>query len=87
MREPCVCVYACVCVCVCVCVCACMYVLCTYVHTYVCVYGWMDGWMNGCLYVWMFSLAFTCFNDYHGFDVLVHSCTFNTFFHYRSIRI
>ena len=28
------------------------------------------------------------FNGYYEFDiVLVHSCTFDTFFHYRSIRI
>ena len=33
------------------------------------------------LYKWVF-------NGDHGFDVvLVHACIFDTFFHYRSIRI
>ena len=35
-----------------------------------------------------FSLVITGFNVDQGFDVvLVHLCTFDTFFHYRSIRI
>ena len=35
-----------------------------------------------------FQLAIMGFNGNHGFAVvLVHSCTFDIFFHYRSIRI
>ena len=35
-----------------------------------------------------FSMAIMGFNGNHGFAiVLVHSCTFDIFFHYRSIRI